>query len=141
VKGARFPGGWAFVSSTSSTAYCKKKGFYTAGAIRTRALGAFGFKGRVAFNLGTNKTCAAAVCGTLIGVECIRAGAQRCVADRNGNIGRANVGKDNFGTRNRGRGNIGTLENVCSLSLIFFFLKNFLIIFHPRPLLFSYRQR
>lgn len=45
----------------------------------------------------------------LVGVECVRAGAEPCVADADGNLGRSNVGKDNFGTKNRGSGNIGTL--------------------------------
>lgn len=108
VTGASFPGGWAFVSSTSAVAYCKKKGFADAGAARSKALSAFGFKGRVAFNLATNKVCTAPVCGTLIAVECLPAGAKQCVADKHGNVGIGNNGKGNFGTNNKGRGNIGT---------------------------------
>lgn len=65
-------------------------------------------KGKVAVNVATNKTCTSGLCMALVGVECVRAGAKRCTADSNGNLGRGNIGKDNFGTKNRGRGNIGT---------------------------------
>ncbi|KAG7672152.1 hypothetical protein Ndes2526B_g06866 [Nannochloris sp. 'desiccata'] len=114
ARGAGFPGGWALITSNSATAYCKRKGFSVAGAIRTRAVSSLAGKGKVAVNVATNKTCTSGLCMALVGVECVRAGAKRCTADSNGNLGRGNIGKDNFGTKNRGRGNIGH-ENIGAL--------------------------
>lgn len=43
----------------------------------------------------------------LVAVECLTAGQKACTADKDGNIGTGNKGKNNFGNYNEGNNNIG----------------------------------
>ncbi|RMZ54114.1 hypothetical protein APUTEX25_002691, partial [Auxenochlorella protothecoides] len=44
----------------------------------------------------------------LLSVECLKTGQMACIADKNGNIGTGNKGKNNFGDYNDGNNNIGS---------------------------------
>ncbi|KAL6770918.1 hypothetical protein ACKKBF_B40710 [Auxenochlorella protothecoides x Auxenochlorella symbiontica] len=43
----------------------------------------------------------------LVALECLKAGQKACTADKDGNIGTGNKGKNNFGDYNNGNNNIG----------------------------------
>ncbi|KAL6770390.1 hypothetical protein ACKKBF_B40545 [Auxenochlorella protothecoides x Auxenochlorella symbiontica] len=91
----------------SADALCKSQGYSKAGAVRKTTLHALGLSVS-AIKLRPFEVIKVRSTDIIVSVECLKVGQKACTADKNGNIGTGNQGKNNFGDYNDGDSNIGS---------------------------------
>ncbi|KAL6778919.1 hypothetical protein ACKKBF_B19470 [Auxenochlorella protothecoides x Auxenochlorella symbiontica] len=91
----------------SADTFCKSQGFSKAGSVRKTNLDILGLPVS-AVRMSPFKVIKARSTDIIVSVECLKTVQKACTADKNGNIGTGNKGKNNFGDYNDGDNNIGS---------------------------------
>ncbi|RMZ57302.1 hypothetical protein APUTEX25_004136 [Auxenochlorella protothecoides] len=101
------------LEASSADDICRWMGYSKAGSIRGTTLHVLGVSAS-AIKMTPFEIIKERSTRMLVALECLKAGQKACTADKDGNIGTGNKGKNNFGDYNNGNNNIGvpaTLSN------------------------------
>ncbi|KAL6777910.1 hypothetical protein ACKKBG_A16190 [Auxenochlorella protothecoides x Auxenochlorella symbiontica] len=97
------------LEASSADDICRRMGYAKAGSFRETTLHILGVSAS-AIKMTPFEVIKERSTRILVALECLKAGQKACTADKDGNIGTRDKGKNNFGNFNEGNNNIGSFN-------------------------------